>query len=414
MPQGYRRHRTYGVEQLRFAPMAVSASFEPGQVSSEPGGTAALTLRLQNDAEIDQVVKLRASGELASQTVLQSETVYLDPNETFEVPVIVDVSPALAAGPHSSTIKISDGNGEASVAEATIEVLETTGYQLALTPEVSRSSAAGKHKLTVDNTGNVPVVVELTAESVEEGVEVELAAPAINVYPSDQAKVEIRVVPPSRFWSGPNQRHEFVVKAAGSDGVTQQFDGVFEQGPRLRPWLLPALVGAGIALLLGTILWFTVLEPRVEDIAESKAVEAILADREALRERIIELEEAAAEAAELPLGAPADLRLATSAAAGATASESFAVSADRVLSVTDVVFQNPEGAVGQVSLLRDGQVLLQSELANFRDLDFHFVAPFRFDGGSAIELRVACTTPGPAATECNVAATIIGFVDEAT
>ena len=46
-----------------------------------------------------------------------------------------------------------------------------------------------------------------------------------------------------------------------------------------------------------------------------------------------------------------------------------------------------------------------------RDLDFHLVAPFRVDSGSSIGLRVVCSTPGPTVGECQVSATIVGFVD---
>ena len=411
--------------------MSVSASFEPGRISSEPGGTAALTLRLHNDAETDEVVKLRAAGELAQQTVLQSDTIYLDPNETFELPVVIDVGTTLTAGPHSSTIEVSNGEGAASVAEATIDVQESMGYAISLLPEQSRSASAGRHKVAVRNTGNTPVLVELRAQLVdtletEEGTEtvdvldtevepratVELASQAVNVYPGDEAKVEARVVPAERFWNGPVRPHLFVVDVLASDGTTHRLNGTFEQGPRLRPWIVPALVGAGIAMVLFTIAWFTLLRPEVEDIATDTAVEAILADRAQLQERIIELEQAAAEAEELPLGEPADLRLSASAAPGGSASESFAVSADRVLSVTDVVFQNRTGAVGLMSLRRNGEILLESEMANFRDLDLHFVAPLQFEGGSTIEMRVDCTTPGPNQAECDVAATIVGFVDQ--
>ncbi|MGI9644622.1 MAG: COG1470 family protein [Ilumatobacteraceae bacterium] len=414
--------------------MPVSASFEPGRISSEPGGTAALTLRLHNDAETDEVVKLRVAGELAPQTVLQSDTIYLDPNETFELPVIIDVGQTLTAGPHSSTIEVSNGEGSASVAEATIDVEESMGYGISLLPERSRSSAAGRHRVAVRNTGNTPVLVEMRAQSVdsfetvetEEGTEVvevldteiepkatiDLASPAVNVYPGDEAKVEIRVVPAERFWNGAIRPHLFVVDVLASDGTSHRLNGTFDQGPRLRPWVVPALVGAGLAMLLFTIAWFTLLRPAVEDIATEKAVEAILADRAALQDRIDALQRAAAEAEELPLGEPADLRLSASAAPGGSASESFAVSAGRILSVTDVVFQNPTGAVGTMSLRRNGEILLESEMANFRDLDFHFVAPLQFEGGSTIEMRIDCTEPGPNQAECSGAATIIGFVDE--
>ncbi len=393
--------------------MSVTASFEPGRVSSEPGGTAAFILRLHNGAPTDEVVRLRAGGELAKQTVLQSETVYLDPNETFEVPVVVDIGAGLPAGPHSSTIEVLAADGAPSIAEATIDVLEARGYAIDLVPEHSRSSAAGRHKVTIANIGNIPITVELTPAASDDGVRIELATPTVSVYPGDTAKVDVRVVPPDRFWSGPMEVRNFEIRATADDGTTHELPGTFEQGPRLRPWFLPVAAGTAAVLLLGTLAWFTLLKPYVDQTAEDAAVAAIVEDRAVLRDLITELEEAAAEAKELPLGEPADLRLAVSPAPSTAASDAFAVSGDRVLSVTDVVLQNPSGAVGVVTLLRDGQVLLESQLANFRDLDFHFVAPFRFDGGSTVELRVECTTAGPNETECPVASTIVGFVDQA-
>ena len=65
-----------------------------------------------------------------------------------------------------------------------------------------------------------------------------------------------------------------------------------------------------------------------------------------------------------------------------------------------------------MTLLRDDDVLLQSELANFRDLPLNFVAPFTFEEASMITLRVDCRTPAPGGTECPVGASILGFIDE--
>jgi hypothetical protein len=166
-------------------------------------------------------------------------------------------------------------------------------------------------------------------------------------------------------------------------------------------------------LVLGSLAWFAVLQPQVESIADERAALANEVEQAALDEKIAELEAAAEAARSLPLGSPADLRLNAEAAPGSTANESFTVASDRVLSVTDIVFQNPDGAVGRIALLRSGEVLLESELANFRDLDLHFVAPFRFDSNDTVEIRVDCQTPGPNDTNCQVGATILGFVDQA-
>jgi hypothetical protein len=393
--------------------MTVTATFQPSSLTSSTGDAAALTLCLRNDSETEEIVRLKAVGQLAEHTVLQSEIVALDPGEEFEVPVIVDIGNALSAGNHASQIEVAAGGQQSITAEATISVAESLTYSLALSPARSNSASAGKHRVTIDNTGNTPIMVELTAHSAAGHVDIELAAPLVNVDPGKSAKVELKVHPRKQFWNGEAVEHFFQVRVSGSDHATHELSGAYAQGPRFRPWFLPAAVGAFVALLLGSLAWFALLQPQVESIADERVALANEADRAALDEKIAELENAAEEARSLPLGSPADLRLNAVAAPGSSASESFTVASDRVLSVTDIVFQNPDGAVGRVALLRSGEVLLESELANFRDLDLHFVAPFRFDSNDTVEIRVDCKTPGPNDTDCEVGATIVGFVDQA-
>jgi len=370
-------------------------------------------LRLINENSASEVVTLRAQGELADHTVLSADTIRLDAGEVFEVPVVIDVNGGLPAGPHSSGIVISSGSGASSSAEATIDVLEAPAYEATLVPPRSTSGKAGRHRVMLVNRGNPPILVELEASPVDGVAEIDLGTNAVSLDAAAEASVDVRIVPPSRFWNGSTVDHEFVVHTRGSDGRTTELYGTFHQLPRVRSWLLPALVGMLGALVLGTIAWFWLLKPSVERIAQDEAADAVAADRAVLAEMITRLEDAAAEAAELPLGTPADLRLEASAAPGESATETFAVSSSRVLSVTDVVFQNPSGAVGRVSLLRDGDVLLESDLANFRDLDFHFVAPFEYEGGSTVAIELVCATPGPGESECTVGTSLTGFVDEA-
>jgi hypothetical protein len=389
--------------------MTVSATFQPSTITSTPGNPAALTLRLFNDAESEEVVKLTALGELAEHTVLQSETIYLDPGESFDVPVIVDVSTTLTSGSHTSGIEVSSGNGSRIIAEATIAVEATVAYAVSLLPPRSSSGGSGKHQVVVDNTGNTPMTIEVAAQAVDDRIDIELAAPLVNVDPGKTAKIEMKLHPRDRFWSGQPQEHPFTVRVAGSDHQVHELDGVYEQGPRVRPWLAPALAGMLGALLIGIIAWFALLKPAVESIADDRAAMAIDEQQAVFDQTIAELE----AAAELPFGAPADLRFNAEAPPGGSANESFTVASDRVVSVTDVVFQNPGGAVGRMALLRSGEVLLESELANFRDIDWHFVAPIQFEGSDTVEIRLECESPGPGGAACAVGASIIGFVDQA-
>ena len=393
--------------------MSVTAMFSPDRISASPGDTAALTLQLQNLTDVERTVTLRAGGGLADQTVLQTETIYLDPDETFEVPVIIDASTSLRAGMHTCVIEVDD-DGEVHHASATIEIHETSGFAARLEPPESRSASAGRHKVAIENAGNVPLMVELDVTTSEDVV-AELAAPAINIDPGTTAKIELRIAPRLRFWNGSNLEHPFSVGVTGSNGESATLDGTFHQGPRVRPWFLPALVGMAGALLLGALAWQFVLKPQVEDIAREEAAELDDVQSSAIQEQVDAMEQAAAEAAELPLGEPVDLRLEVSAGPAASQTTSFLFDESgngRILSITDIILQNPTGAVGTVELLRDDQVLQASNMANFRDLDFHLVAPYRVDSRSEISLRVACETPGPGTDSCNVAATILGFVDD--
>ncbi len=393
--------------------MSVTASFQPDRISAAPGETAALALHLQNNTDAERMVTLRAGGGLADQTVLQTETIYLDPNEHFEVPVIVDANASLVAGPHTCVIEVSDDK-EISNAEATVEINSTEAWMARLEPQRSKSAGAGRHKVAIENSGNVPVMVELAATT-EPEVITELAAPAVNIDPGKTAKVEFRVSPHSKFWNGPSIDHPFTIAVTGSNGENTELEGTFEQGPRVRPWLGPAAAGMAGALLLGTVAWFGVLKPSVLDTAQQDAADLDAIQQADLDDQVTAMEAAAEEASELPLGSPTDLRLSVDAAPATTSTEEFDFDASgrgRILSISDVIFQNPTGAVGRVELLRDGDVLLDQEMANFRDLDFHLIAPLQIDSGSSISLRVTCETPGPGTESCEAAATVVGFVDD--
>lgn len=392
--------------------MSVNASFQPDRINAVPGETAALTLHLHNESDSERMVKLRPAGDLAARTVLHTETIFLDPNEEFDVPVVFEADSSVAAGVHSCMVEVVDGDDTFS-ADASVDVGSIEAWSARLEPPRSRSAGSGRHKIAIENTGNVAMAVEISAAS-ETGVTTEIAAPTVDIDPGKTAKVEFRATPPVTFWNGPAIEHPFTIAVVDGHGDILELDGVFEQRPRTPSWLAPAAAGMVGALLLGTLAWFTLLRPSIETAAREDAAELDAAQQAVLDEQIVEIQAAADEASELPLGQPTDLRLTATAAPAVTSTKAFdfdASGSGRTLSITDVIFQNPTGAVGRVELLRNGEVLLDQEMANFRDLDFHLVAPLRVESTSSIALRVTCATPGPSTDECTVSATVVGFVD---
>ena len=447
--------------------MGVTATFLRDPIEVVPGAPATVTLRLHNDGVTSRVVELAPTGELAEHTALDTVVTTMETNQIVDVGVTIDLAATFEAGPHTLTVELAarasstreratadatrssigssradldndtgasatdaaaaiptdaagtaDDVGDAVDVErrtvaATVEVVAVTSFAIRLRPERSRGSTSGRHRVQVANAGNVAVTVELQPSEHGPDIGIDAPAPSVTVAPGGAGQIELRVTPTHPYWSGPATTHEFTLRTEASDGSTEELTGTFEQRPRVPNWVGPAAAGALAALVIGAVVWFAFLAPWVEDTADDAAADALERDREALQIRIDELETAAAEAEELPLGIPTDLRLSVAPTGGNTESASEAVERGQRLSVTDVILQNPTGAVGTVSLLRDDDVLLESELANFRDFDLHFVAPYVFEESSEIVLEVACRTPGTGASDCPVSASIIGFVDEA-
>jgi hypothetical protein len=82
-----------------------------------------------------------------------------------------------------------------------------------------------------------------------------------------------------------------------------------------------------------------------------------------------------------------------------------------VFSLTDVVMSNPRGHSGLLTLRRDGDVLLQTDLVNFRDLDYHFVSPLVFGEGEQLRAEVSCSEPAGA---CEAAVLVSGYARPVT
>jgi hypothetical protein len=431
--------------------MAVTAKFVSEHIEVLPNVPTAATLRLYNGDDAPREVSLSSTADLGDHLRLEPTAARLEPNQIADVTVTIEIPSSVESGTYQIAVEAdintadatvgNDGQSTAPVgnldrpdgadgtvrppgttaviapqvvvATATVQVVAHCDFAITLQPSRSRGSGARTHVVRLVNTGNLPVTAELAPACESDLIEIESTQTILTAAPGVTAEATLRVVPTTRYWSGPTADHEFTVHVSSTDGRTDELSGIYQQRPRVPNWLGPAAAGAFAALLIGAIVWFAFLRPWVNDTAEQAAADAIENDRAALRDRIAELEAAAAEAKELPLGTPTDLRLEVAPTGANTAEVSSEIEPGTVVSITDVVFQNPTGAVGTVTLRRDGDTLLSSELANFRDFDLHFVAPFVFDDGSEIVLEVECRTPGAGLSDCPVAASLVGFVDEA-
>ena len=105
----------------------------------------------------------------------------------------------------------------------------------------------------------------------------------------------------------------------------------------------------------------------------------------------------------------ADFQLGFGSAVPPASSQDFFNPFSSTFAVTDMVLQNPNGDTGFVQIKRDGNIIMQSALENFRDLDLHFVAPYMFNPGSTLTMSITCTTPGPTLPNCSISGSFGGF-----
>jgi len=403
--------------------MAVTAKLVPDRIELLPNTPTTLMLRLYNGDDARREVTVATSGDLIEHIQLDTSTATIDTNQIVDVLVTVFAPSTLHAGTYAINADVTIGTNAASagdhsnepgvvVASAAVEVNPHTDYSIDVRPTRSRGSRRGRHTVRVTNTGNVALTLDLSADTEDNEFNTTIDPSSLTVAAGLTGQAAVVVRPAASSWSGPTVDHHFTLHAASPDGRTDELVGTYQQRPRIPNWVGPAAAGAAAALVLGAVAWFALLQPWVQDTADQAAADAIETDRAALQDRIDELEAAAAEAEELPLGTPIDVRLEVAPTGGNSQQDVAPIEFGTIVSVTDVVFQNPTGAVGTVSLRRGDDVLLQSELANFRDFDLHFVAPYQFDDDTEIVLDVECRTPGAGESTCPVAASLVGFVDE--
>ncbi len=222
--------------------------------------------------------------------------------------------------------------------------------------------------------------------------------------------------------------------------------GTYVQTAILPKWFWKAVLAALALLLLLWILWQTLFKPTIESAAREIAVDEVAEVQDELAaiddkvdaaavadavenqqtdDEIAALEETVADdgAGSGALGnvfnettEPSNFRLAVTAAPGAVGTTpSAGLAADTTFTLTDVILQNPRGDLGIISIQLGGVPIIESTLGSFRDLDFHFVAPFVSDSSTPLSVVVECDAVQiPADGGCSPAVSFSGFETTST
>jgi hypothetical protein len=340
---------------------------------------------------------------------------------------------SIAAGSVPFAIRVrSKEDPQGSVAEeGVIEIGHFDDLAAELVPRTTRGRRKATVDLAIDNRGNVPLNAAIGGTDPDAALRFEARPPAVVAEPGTATFSKVEVRPRSRFLRGSPRTHPFQVLVTSDGREPVVADGVMLQEQLVPKWVPKALLGAVALLALFALAWMTLLKPSIKSAAKEAAAEEIqpvAASVEAAQEQAETAKQEAAAArgdaaaakeatgagegdgqgdgtgtdgaddaspGTTAFGDPIDFRLAADPPVnnGQTKTFSRTVEEGKVLTITDVIFQNSGGDVGILRVKRGSKVLHEVGLNNFRDLDYHFVTGHRFVAGEAVTFEVVCQDP---------------------
>ncbi|MFG2995256.1 hypothetical protein [Streptomyces sp. NPDC048340] len=424
--------------------MTTSAHLAASPASVMPGDEIRIPLELRNSGHLVEAYGFEVLGPAAAWTVVEPSTLSLMPNTAGTVELVVrpprdsTVPPGGLA--YAVRVLPQEQPEHATVPEGLLDIGAYADFTAELTPRMSQGRTGARFQLALDNRGNHPLTVSLAAKDQSEALRFTLPAAPTVVAPGRAAFVRVPVRARRRMWRGVPTPHPFQVTAAPAEGVDPvTLDGTLLHRPVLTAAALKALIAVLALLALLAVAWFALLRPVVRGAAK----EAVKGPVQAAESKAADAKDTADRAADAASAGPGggkpgpgpttsptpgtgpaaqpqanlfSYRLTASAAAGGTKSTTFTVPDDKVLRLTDLVLENPQGDSGTVTFSVGGKPLLAPALENFREQDFHWASALLAGPKEEITITLTCRTVGrppaaPAPSGCSAAALLSGTLE---
>jgi len=437
--------------------MGATTSLASRQLSVTPGQAVEAEILVRNNGTLVDQFTLDIVGDSREWTEVEPRVMNLMPAQDGRA--VVRFTPprnsSVPAGqvPFGVRVLSREDPPNSSVAEGVVDVEPFMDLQLELSPKTSKCRTKAVHEVVVDNSGNYPIPVEVITNDPEEQLKLSLDHSSLVVQPGTSAFLKLRAKPHDRFLRGQDKRLPFGVTATAPDQPPINAEGTVVQQQLLPKWLLPVAVAALAAAVVLTVLWFTLVKPTVQTSAREAAKEqakvenaAMMAQVDQAQDKADKAEDKAAAAekkvddmaggagpgagtggghategpngVDISSGQAVDFRITTDPDAQPDPEEfdkfkvpAGAVPADKTLVITDIILQNPRGDAGLLQIKRGDDVLYETGLQNFRDLDYHFLEPLTFAPDKPLTIEVSCQLPGapePATGKCHPSVSFSG------
>jgi hypothetical protein len=263
-----------------FGPMGAEAILRPDHLPVAPGGEAVAELTVKNTGFVVDSFTLSVLGDAAPWAFCDPESISLFPGQegTVRIGVRLTVESGLPQGPLPFAVRVASSEDPPGsvVEEGLLDVSPMSLVTADMSPRTGRARGMGasRHRVAVDNHGNVPVVVGLVGGDDNDTVHVQVLPPQLQVPPGAAAFAQVRVRARRRFWKGSNVTHKFRVTAHPPGDVPVTSEGTLVQQAVLPSWFLRTVAFGLAGIVAAAALWFGVLRPTVRDAATSAGTAA--------------------------------------------------------------------------------------------------------------------------------------------
>jgi hypothetical protein len=448
--------------------MSVTAALGSTNLAVEPGAETRCEIRLRNTGHVVDQLTVEVVGEAAGWTTVVPAVVNLLPGgETTGLVVFAPPRSSEApAGPVPFAVRVRSREDQdaAVVQEGEVVVAPFTDVTAELVPPKRNGRRKAKFLLAVDNNGNRPVAAEILALDPEDALRISVTPTTFDARPGTATIVKVAAAPHRRSLRGQPKVHPFQLEVRTPERVPVVVDGAMVQERLLPKWLLPALAVVGAAVVALFVLWFALLKPTVQSAVTEQVQPHVSRANNAAQQASAAASAAISAAAQqngggggggsggggnTPQGGgppggngggdnggaggndgttrnggtngngaagggtPTDFRITTAASVvtdGSFQSFQYVAADHAVMDLGDIVLQNPNGDSGLLRLSIGGDVVLEAGLANFRDLDYHYVNPLRVPADQPVVVSVNCTAAGGGDTVCTPAVSFSGQI----
>jgi hypothetical protein len=426
--------------------MTTVATLQQPALETTPGGTTMTELFVRNSGDIVEAYQIQVVGEPANWAVAEPALVRLYPGAAAQVQLrfAPPRSPLVAPAdlPYAVRVIPTERPGDVAVPEGVVRILPFTDTFAEITPRHSKTTRRAAHEVAIDNRGNVAVRARLDMAATDPELTARLRPQVLTVLPGQAAFANVDVRHRRRRWKGQSENRPFQVAVATEDEGPLLLDAGSVQKPVLAGAAGKALAALLAVVLLGAGLWFGVLKRAVESAAKDAAAESAQEVANAGPDGGGGAANRGAQAGAgpeagapggtpstgaSPSGAPPTPRTRATAAPNAnfneplelttvlnrTGTRRYTVPSGKVLLITDILVQNPQGDRGRLDLFVNGQRTVTESMANFRTHDYHLVSPLEVPAGRRVELRVNCQEygnrlAGSGSDRCRTFLTVVG------